>query len=119
MTLSQFRTGVPILVTVFHGAESDHVHLDPDRGVFFSSDPDYAASYGSQVSTFEVSVQNPLVVTENEANGLIEIDRNVLLAQGHDGRIVEYDDGNFDVVCFEVSQARLLGPAPGAPAASI
>ena len=102
------KTKEPFAMTVFRGADADELHLDPDRGVFFSSDDDYARNYGEVVCEYEISLQNPLVVTEEQSHGNIEIDRNVLLSEGYDGRIIAYEDGNLDVVCFELSQATFI-----------
>lgn len=109
-------TGNSFSMTVFRGADTADLLLDPDRGVFFSSDEEYARNYGEVVCVYEVSLQNPLVVDERQSHGDIEIDRNILIAAGHDGRVVAYDDGNYDVVCFELSQAtfiRELSRIPG------
>lgn len=112
----QIATGQPLQTTVFRGADTAELHLDPDRGVFFSSDQDYAWNYGEVVCEYAISMQNPLIVTEEQSHGNIEIDRNVLLAAGYDGRIIAYDDGNFDVVCFELSQATFIREITNSPA---
>ncbi|WP_315921998.1 hypothetical protein [Mesorhizobium sp. SP-1A] len=109
------KTGVPFSMTAFRGADTAQLHLDLDRGVFFSSDQDYARNYGEVVCEYEISLQNPLVVTEEQSHGNIEIDRNVLLAAGYDGRIIAYDDGNFDIVCFELSQATFVREIANSP----
>lgn len=97
-------TGRRLEVTAFRGSDHDEIAMDDERGVFFSTDEDYAASYGSIVRRYTVTLENPLVATEEESHGTIEIDRNVLLAQGYDGRVVAYDDGSLDVVAFDVNQ---------------
>ena len=109
------KTGVPFSMTAFHGADTAELHLDPDRGVFFSSDQDYARNYGEVVCEYEISLQNSLVITEEQSHGNIEIDRNVLLAAGYDGRIIAYDDGNFDIVCFELYQAAFIREIANSP----
>lgn len=108
------RTGEPITATVWRGDVDDVLRMEEDRGAFFSSDRDYASQYGPVLSAYEVSLSNPVVVSQAEAEGTMEIDRRVLTEQGHDGRIVLYDDGSFDLICFELAQARLLDSDPDA-----
>jgi len=113
--IMKIATGQPLQTIVFRGADSAEPHLDPDRGVFFSSDQDYARNYGEVVCEYEISLQKPLVVTEEQSHGNIEIDRNILLAAGYDGRIIAYDDGNLDIVCFELSQATFIREIDNSP----
>lgn len=100
-------TGRRLEVTAYHGSDHDDIVMDEDRGVFFSTDEAYAASYGAVVGRYAVTLENPIVVTEEASQGMIEIDRNVLIEQGYDGRVVAYEDGSLDVVAFEVGQFEL------------
>lgn len=100
-------SGRRLEVTAYRGSDHDEIVMDGDRGVFFSTDEAYAASYGVIVRRYAVTLDNPLVVTEEEAAGTIEIDRNILIDQGYDGRVIAYDDGSLDVVAFEVGQFEL------------
>lgn len=110
----KFMTGTPISLKAFRGSESEEVHIDPLRGAYFTNDPEYARSYGPVVSEFVVTISNPVVVTEAEAAGLIEIDREILMDEGYDGRLVVYDDGGYDVICFHLEQACFQGVEPTA-----
>jgi hypothetical protein len=94
------QTGLKLEVTAYRGSDHDEILMDEDRGVYFSTDEAYAAAYGSVVRRYVVTLENPLVVSEGEAAGTIEIDRNILVARGHDGRVIAYDDGSLDVVAF-------------------
>lgn len=98
------QTGRRLEVTAYRGSDHDQIVMDEDRGVFFSTDESYAASYGAVVRRYAVTLENPIVVTEEEAAGTIEIDRNILIAQGYDGRVIAYDDGTLDVVAFDARQ---------------
>lgn len=100
-------TGRRLEVTAYRGSDHDEIVMDEDRGVFFSTDEAYAASYGPVVRRYAVALENPLVVTEDEAVGTIEIDRNILIDQGYDGRVIAYGDGSLDVVAFEAGQFEL------------
>jgi hypothetical protein len=97
-------TGHRLEVTAYRGSDHDEIVMDGDRGVFFSTDEAYAASYGSVVRRYVVTLENPLVVSEQESAGTIEIDRNILIEQGYDGRVIAYDDGSLDVVAFDAGQ---------------
>lgn len=95
---------------VHHG--SDRVfhafRVDPDRGVFFSGDVEYSRGCGENIYRCRVVLKNPRTFTETESMGDMEIDRNVLIAQGYDGRIVRYDDGAVDVIAFHPGQITMV-----------
>lgn len=112
--MQRVETGSRLEISVFRGSDHDYIRMDDDRGVFFSTDEGYAASYGSIVRSYNVILENPLVVTEEESHGTIEIDREVLLSQGYDGRVVAYNDGEMDVVAFRLDQVEEM-PLPPAP----
>ena len=88
-------TGQPFEAVVHHGGGPDFAtdHIDPERGVYFASDAAYASGYGGHVHRCRVTLSNPIVYDEAAAEGEMEIDRAILIAAGHDGRIVVYDDG--------------------------
>jgi hypothetical protein len=105
------QTGQPLTIYVYRGSANGELHLDPERGVFFSTEETYAAQYGEVVQSYEVSLSNPLVVTEEESLGFIEIDRSTLLNQGFDGRVVLYADGSMDIIAFHLAQVSDTHPA--------
>lgn len=111
--MQKLETGSRLEIAVYRGSDHDDIKMDDDRGVFFSTDEGYAASYGSIVRSYNVILENPLVVSEAESHGTIEIDREILLAQGYDGRVVAYDDGELDVVAFGLDQIEEV-PSPPA-----
>ena len=95
---------------VFHGSDKiiTAFRIDPKRGTYFSGDAEYASDYGSIIYRCRVKLRHPKVVTEDEANGDIEIDRLVLMRDGYDGRIVRYDNGEIDVIAFNSNQITIL-----------
>ena len=105
------RTGHPYEGIVHHGGPAifEIDRIDPARGVYFASDESYAKAYGSHVHRCRVRLANPIVYDEAEAEGSMEIDREILLGRGHDGRIVVYDDGELDVVAFHPEQIEIVG----------
>lgn len=98
------KTGCRLEVAAYRGSDHDEIVMDEERGVFFSTDEAYAASYGAVVRRYVVTLENPLVVHEEDAAGTIEIDRSILIESGHDGRVIAYDDGSLDVVAFSLDQ---------------
>lgn len=109
------RTGEKLVVSVYRGSETGELHLDDDRGVYFSTDCSYAQQYGPVVGRYLVTLVKPLVVTGEEAEGTIEIDRTTLLARGFDGRVIVYDDGEMDVVAFSLDAVVLDDIRPSGP----
>lgn len=107
-------TGRPWTGEVLRGGREpfDPWRIDEERGAFFTTDPIYAAAFGEHVNRFRISLSNPLVHSEEESQGTIEIDREVLIGMGHDGRAIVYDDGSYDVVAFHAEQIEDLGPSP-------
>lgn len=104
----------PFSAIVFHGSEQRFVQfqMDPERGIYFSGDEAYARSYGPIVYRCRVTISNPRIFDEAEANSDMEIDREALMAQGYDGRIVRYDDGSLDVIAFRLDQITMLELLP-------
>jgi hypothetical protein len=93
----------------FHGSQTDGLefHIDPNRGMYFTTDPEYAAQYGEWVYECRVTLSNPRVYSEEESHGMMEIDRLVLIDEGYDGRIIEYADGQKDIIAFHQHQIKL------------
>jgi hypothetical protein len=100
--------------TVYHGSDErfSEFTIEPQRGVFFSGDREYAEGYGHYLYTCRVHLDHPRVFTEYEANTVMEIDRPALISAGYDGRIVRYDDGSLDVVAFYPRQISILAVTP-------
>jgi hypothetical protein len=95
------ETGRRLEVAAYRGFDHDEIVMDEDRGAFFSTDEAYAASYGAVIRRYTVTLENPLVVSEKEEMGTIEIDRVTLLELGYDGRVIAYGEGSLDVVAFD------------------
>lgn len=95
---------------VYHGSDETFpaFDVDPKRGVYFSGDEAYARDYGSIIYTCRVTLEHPRVFTQEEADGNMEIDREVLIADGFDGRIVRYENGDLDVIAFYPEQIEIL-----------
>jgi hypothetical protein len=95
---------------VFHGSDETFrdFRIDPIRGVYFSGDENYARDYGKFVYRCRVSLDNPRVYSEDDANGDMEIDREALIGQGYDGRLVRYDNGDIDVIAFHRHQIEIV-----------
>ncbi len=47
--------------------------------------------------------------SEDKANSDMEIDREVVIQSGLDGRIVRYDGGGLDVIAFYPAQIEIVG----------
>lgn len=63
---------------------------------------------GEFVHSCDVKLENPVVYDESAANSTMEIDRKLLLTQGHDRRIIVYKDGEPGVVALDPRQVRVL-----------
>lgn len=101
-------TGKPLKVTAYRGSETGELFVDPERGVYFTTDRNYANDYGPMVAECQVSLDCPLIVSELEAQGTIELDRALLMAQGYDGRTIVYDDGSMDVIAFSLDSVTMV-----------
>jgi len=104
-------TSKPFEGTVYHGSDElieGFVLTDPDRGIYFSGDVSYARGYGPYVHACHVRLRNALAYTGEEAEGRMELEREVLIAEGYDGRLVEYENGEVDVIAFYTEQVTLL-----------
>lgn len=96
---------------VYHNSNArfDQFKIDPKRGVYFASSPDH--DYGKYVYKCRVTLTN--AISELSEN-VFEIDRNILIQEGYDGRIVDYsnehmgDDEMFDVIAFYLHQIEIL-----------
>jgi len=107
-------TSKPFERTVYHGSDEpidEFVLMEPGRGIYFSGDIGYAQGYGPYVHACHVRLRNALAYTGEEAEGRMELERDVLIAQGYDGRLVEYENGEIDVIAFYPEQVTLLGMA--------
>jgi len=93
---------------VYHGDNRSKLKMNNERGIYFSTDMEYAKSYGKYLYTCRVVLKNPCINTEEEANGFIEIERPILISNGYDGRVVTYDDGEKDVIAFYLDQIEIL-----------
>jgi hypothetical protein len=94
----------------FHGVPTEvfgELNIDPNRGIYFTTDSEYAAQYGEWVYQCRVTLSNPRVYSEEESHGMMEIDRLALIDEGYDGRIIEYDDGQKDIIAFHPHQIKL------------
>lgn len=97
--------------TVFHGAPKPWKgtpRISPSRGLFFTTDKNYAKDYGDVIHEATVKLNRPAVFTEEQAQGNMTIDRNELIRQGYDGRVIKYNNGHFDVIAFHPHQVELL-----------
>jgi len=102
--------------TVYHGSDKpigEFVLTDPDRGIYFSGDAEYAHGYGPYVHACHVRLRNALAYTGEEAEGRMELEREALIAGGYDGRLVEYGNGEIDVIAFHPEQVTLVGMVSG------
>lgn len=96
---------------VYHNSNVrfDQFRIDPKRGVYFASSPDH--DYGKYIYKCRVTLSN--AISELSEN-VFEIDRNILIQEGYDGRIVDYsnehigDDEMFDVIAFYLHQIEIL-----------
>lgn len=95
---------------VYHGSQKKltSLRVDSDRGLYFSSDVAYALDYGPYVYQCRVRLARARYYSEEEANTTMEIDRNILVADGYDGRVITYPNGEMDVVAFHPEQVELL-----------
>jgi hypothetical protein len=96
---------------VYHGANkpwNGPPRIAADRGMFFSTDPNYALDYGSTIYKARVTLNNPLAYSELQAQGTMVLDRRKAMALGYDGRVIQYDDGNMDVIAFSPEQIEVL-----------
>lgn len=82
--------------------------IDPKRGAYFTSDRAYALEHGEVLHVCLLNLERPIWHSEAQANADMEIDREVLIGRGHDGRIIAYDDGSFDYVAFHPTQIEVV-----------
>lgn len=110
----------PFTGTAYHGSRAtiDSFRIDPERGAYFASEPAHALDHGPVLHVCVLNLSRPIRYTEAQANADMEIERGALISQGHDGRIVEYDDGTFDYVAFHPEQIRVVEAIAGATASS-
>ena len=103
---------------IFNGCtqEFNPSSMNPDRGLYFSTDMEYSLGYGNCITQCHVTLERPCVFTQTEAEGYMELDRHVLIGMGFDGRVIQYDDGNMDVIAFypyQVEVVPMASPAAG------
>lgn len=83
--------------------------MEPTRGVYFANEPD--SEYGKFIYRCRVQLTN---CAYSSSGSNFEIDRNILIENGFDGRIVDYEDEinegevMFDVVAFHPHQIEIL-----------
>ncbi len=105
------RKDMPFDGVVYHcsNAKFDEFNVNPERGVYFANEPD--SEYGNYVYKCHVKIAH---AAYNLSGDSFEIDREELIEQGFEGRIVDYveeiDDGEvmFDVIAFHSYQITIL-----------
>jgi len=101
----------PINIVGYHGTDADISAFklkSPKRGIYFTSDQEYASDYGDTIYRCHITLNNPVIYSESESHGDMEIDRDVLISKGYDGRVIVYDDGQKDIIAFYPNQVRIL-----------
>ena len=101
----------------------------PKDGIYFTSDPDYAANYAVEfraqdrdpdVDSFAktgviypvyLDIKNPLILSgeDEEAVGLYTqrgFDREEVMSRGHDGIVLKYADGEIEAQVFDPKQIK-------------
>ena len=105
------RKDMPFDGVVYHcsNAKFDEFRVAPNRGVYFANEPDH--DYGQYVYKCHVKIA---YAAYNLSEDSFEIDRDELIDQGFDGRIVDYveeipeGDVMFDVIAFHNYQITIL-----------
>jgi hypothetical protein len=124
--LKQPQTGVPLKHIVFRGDDIEFNDFNPSfigkstmsntEGFWFSSSKDTAQYFGEHVRKFEITMNNPLVFTDEEFSrgypkGPPEFAR-IAKRKGHDGVVIlNIVDGDriSDVYCvWNISQIKKL-----------
>lgn len=94
---------------VYHcsNVKFDHFRMDTNRGVYFANEAD--AEYGQYIYKCHVTLLNAYYADSLDN---FEIDRNLLIAQGYDGRIVDYAEEAgyemYDIIAFHDDQITIL-----------
>lgn len=105
----QFKASESFDGVVYHCSDVrfDTFRVNPNRGVYFANEPD--SEYGRYIYKCHVTLDNAAydLSTDN-----FEIDRNELIQQGYDGRIVDYceesDVAMLDIIAFHGEQIKIL-----------
>lgn len=105
------RQVVPFDGVAYHNSEErfDTFRINPERGVYFANEPDH--EYGRYTYKCRIKLQRAAVYDSMDN---MEIDRELLIQEGFDGRIVDYteengDDGAmFDYIAFYPEQIEIL-----------
>ena len=123
--LSEAYTGRPLKQIVFRGDDTDFSDFDPKfigratmsntEGFWFSSDPEAAQYFGEMVRKFEITMNNPLVFTDEDFrqthHGPPHFAR-LAKQQGYDGVVIKnIIDGDMvsDVYCvWNIGQIKRL-----------
>lgn len=124
--LNQPQTGKPIKAKLYRGDDREFDTFDPKfigkstmantEGFWFSSSPEAAQYFGEHVRSFEVTMQNPLVFTDEDfvrgyPKGPPHFAR-IAKQKGHDGVVIKnVVDGDrvSDVYCvWNVGQIKKL-----------
>lgn len=105
------RKDMPFDGVVYHcsNAKFDEFRIAENRGVYFANEPDH--DYGRYIYKCHVKIAH---AAYNLSEDSFEIDRHELIAQGFEGRIVDYveeiAEGEimFDVIAFHPYQINIL-----------
>lgn len=103
------KDGVSFDGIVYHCSNEhfDKFRISPNRGIYFANEPD--SEYGKYVYKCRVILKNAMYASSVDT---FEHDRNVLISQGFDGRIVDYKEESdyemYDVIAFYPDQVEIL-----------
>ncbi len=116
-------SGKPLVM--YHGVPHDYAGFDRfsdhPMGHFFTSDPDYAQAYAEKpihadpdedqgaIYPVYLSLKNPLVIDENDEEGVDTYSHHKLTAadiraRGHDGMMIRYSDGEVEAMVISAEQ---------------
>lgn len=109
----ELRDGIPYRGVCWRGSrheDSAFLEFRPSMpGIFFSSDPRYAAGFGKFVHECEIMLENPLIARESRNDSVPS--REWLEEAGHDGLIMVFK-GDYFVVAMDAGQVRPLRVVP-------
>lgn len=103
------RDGVPFDGIVYHCSNErfDEFRVSLNRGIYFANEPDL--DYGKYIYKCHVILKNAMYALSVDN---FENDRNILISQGFDGRLLDYreesDDEMYDVIAFYPHQVEIL-----------
>lgn len=106
----ELQDGMPFAGTCWRGSrhadESFLLHDPKMPGIFFSSDPRYAAGFGDFVHECAIMLENPHIARESRNDSVPS--RAWLDEAGHDGLIMVFENDYF-VVATDKAQVRPIG----------